>query len=198
MISCVDYNEYSHLPAYVREYQQCVGFHARQRISQSSILPRLVGKHLKAGGTQLEGDSFEFITAYDTLVTMGEHLKESMSSFELMSELLQIVKVNGGADDASLYCGSRRDRVSPVTEILLSLSTVKDVMVSINSEWWDWRGAGAPQPRYKGKIIRWESKVAGSEQLRIKLSIHGFVRQLYCSVVFGMCTKLATNCEPIV
>ena len=102
---------------------------------------------------------------------MGEHLKESMSSFELMSELLQIVKVNGGADDASLYCGSRRDRVSPVTEILLSLSTVKDVMVSINSEWWDWRGAGAPQPRYKGKIIRWESKVAGSEQLRIKWEI---------------------------
>ena len=62
-----------------------------------------VGMHLKAGGTQLEGDGFEFITAYDTLVAMGEHLNESMSSFELMSELLQVVEVNGGADDASQY-----------------------------------------------------------------------------------------------
>ena len=119
-----------------------------------------VGKHLKAGGTQLEGDGFEFITAYDTMAAMGEHLKSSMSSFELMSELLQVVEVNGGKDDASLYCGSRRDRVASVTEILLSLSSVRDVMVSINSEWWDWGDEVAPQPRYKGKIVKWQSKSA--------------------------------------
>ena len=74
--------------------------------------------------TQLEGDGFGFITAYDTLVVMGEHLKGSMSSLELMSELLQVVEVIGGADDASLYRGSRRDRVASVAEILLSLSTM--------------------------------------------------------------------------
>ena len=85
-----------------------------------------------------------------------------------MSELIQVVEVNGVADDASLYCGSRRDRVASAAEILLSLSTVKDVMVSINSEWWDWRGAGAPQPRYKGKIVKCECKAAHSEQLKIK------------------------------
>ena len=44
--------------------------------------------------------------AYDALATMGEHLKSSMSSYELMSELLQVVEVNGGKDDASRYCGS--------------------------------------------------------------------------------------------
>ena len=88
-----------------------------------------------------------------------------------MSELIQVVEVNGVADDASLYCGSRRDRVASAAEILLSLSTVKDVMVSINSEWWDWRGAGAPRPRYKGKIVKWECKVAYSEQLKIKWEI---------------------------
>ena len=40
-----------------------------------------------------------------------------MSSFELMSELLQVVEVNGGADDASLCCGSRRNRVASVVDI---------------------------------------------------------------------------------
>ena len=39
-----------------------------------------VGKHLKAGGTELEGDSFEFITAFDTLSSMGQGLKSCMSS----------------------------------------------------------------------------------------------------------------------
>ena len=39
-----------------------------------------VGKHLKAGGTDLEGQTFEFITAYDTLASMGQELKSSMSS----------------------------------------------------------------------------------------------------------------------
>jgi len=127
-----------------------------------------VGKHLKAGGTRLEGDGFEFITAYDTLVAMGDHLKSSMSSFELMSELLQVVVVNGGQDDASLYCGSRRDRVASVSEILLSLSSVKGVMVSINAEWWDWGDEDVPQPRYKGKIVKWQSKSVDSEQLIIE------------------------------
>ena len=54
-----------------------------------------LGKHLKAGGTALEGDGFEFLTACDTLVGMGEHLKSCMGSLELMSELVQVVKANG-------------------------------------------------------------------------------------------------------
>jgi hypothetical protein len=54
-----------------------------------------------------------------------------------------------------------------VKEILLSLSSVRDVMVSINSEWWDWGDEVAPQPQYMGKIVKWQSKSAGSEQLSI-------------------------------
>jgi len=53
-------------------------------------------KHLKAGGTALEGDGFEFLTAYDTQIGMGDHLKSSMSSLEFMSELVQVVEANGG------------------------------------------------------------------------------------------------------
>jgi hypothetical protein len=34
-----------------------------------------VGKHLKDGGTELEGDRFEFITSFDTLSSMGQDLK---------------------------------------------------------------------------------------------------------------------------
>ena len=55
-----------------------------------------LGKHLKAGGTALEGDGFEFLTAYDTQIGMGDHLKSSMSSLEFMSELVQVVEANGG------------------------------------------------------------------------------------------------------
>ena len=36
------------------------------------------GKHLTAGGKELEGQTFEFITAYDTLATMGQELKSYM------------------------------------------------------------------------------------------------------------------------
>ena len=47
-------------------------------------------KHLKAGGTALEGDGFEFLTTFDTPVGMREHLKSSMSSLELMGRVLFI------------------------------------------------------------------------------------------------------------
>ncbi len=70
-----------------------------------------LGKHLKTGGTALEGDRFEFLTVYYTLIGMGEHLKSSMSSLELMSELVQVVEANGGTADPSLFCERNRDRV---------------------------------------------------------------------------------------
>jgi hypothetical protein len=126
-----------------------------------------LGKHLKAGGTALEGDGFEYLTAYDTLIGMGEHLKSSMSSLELMSELVQVVEANGGTADASLFCERNRVRVSSAAEILRSLTNIQGVMVSINSDWWDWDGEEPPQSRYKGRIVKWHSKDQGSEQLII-------------------------------
>ncbi len=54
-----------------------------------------------------------------------------------------------------------------VTEILLSLTTVKDVMVSMNAEWWDWTGE-VTVVRVKGRISKWVSKSRGREQLSIE------------------------------
>jgi hypothetical protein len=127
----------------------------------------LKANQLKAGGTALEGDGFEYLTAYDTLIGMGEHLKSSMSSLELMSELVQVVEANGGTADASLFCERNRVRVSSAAEILRSLTNIQGVMVSINSDWWDWDGEEPPQSRYKGRIVKWHSKDQGSEQLII-------------------------------
>jgi hypothetical protein len=141
-----------------------------------------MGKHLKAGGTALEGDGFECIKACDTLVGMGEHLKSSMSSHELMSELVQVVEANGGTADASLFCGRNRDRVASAAEILRSLTIVQGVMVSINSDWWDWEGAKPPQARYKGRIVKWHSKDQGTEQLSISWEfgmVSGIMQQGY-------------------
>ena len=126
-----------------------------------------LGKHLKAGGTALEGDGFEYLTAYDTLIGMGEHLKSSMSSLEFMSEMVQVVEANGDTADASLFCERNRVRVSSAAEILRSLTNIQGVMVSINSDWWDWDGEEPPQSRYKGRIVKWHSKDQGSEQLII-------------------------------
>ena len=126
-----------------------------------------LGKHLKAGGTALEGDGFEYLTAYYTLIGMGEHLKSSMSSLEFMSEMVQVVEANGDTADASLFCERNRVRVSSAAEILRSLTNIQGVMVSINSDWWDWDGEEPPQSRYKGRIVKWHSKDQGSEQLII-------------------------------
>ena len=46
-----------------------------------------LGKRLEAGGTALEGQAYEFITGYDTLVSMGEELKACVSFQELGMEL---------------------------------------------------------------------------------------------------------------
>ena len=99
-----------------------------------------VGKHLKAGGTDLEGQTFEFITAYDTLASMGQELKSSMSSEVLGNLLAPVVEENGGKHDLSIWGHVIQGRVSHVAEILLSLVSVNGVIVSINPHWWDWAG----------------------------------------------------------
>jgi len=58
-------------------------------------------------------------------------------------------------------------RVADVTEILLSLTTVKDVMVTMNADWWNWADE-VPATRVKGRIIKWVSKKRGREQLSIE------------------------------
>jgi hypothetical protein len=59
------------------------------------------------------------------------------------------------------------DPVSHVGEVLLSLTSVKGVIVSINPHWWDWPG-DVPPTRVRGRIIKWVSKRADIEQLSIE------------------------------
>ncbi len=73
-----------------------------------------VGKHLKTGGTELEGDSFEFITVFDTLSSMGQDLKSFMSSQVLGNLLAPVVEENGGKNclHQSTLVGMVRRRAS--------------------------------------------------------------------------------------
>jgi len=47
---------------------------------------------------------------------------------------------NCDTNDKSIWEGQISGRVTDVTEILMLLTTVKDVMVSMNTDWWDWTG----------------------------------------------------------
>jgi hypothetical protein len=60
-----------------------------------------------------------------------------------------------------------RSRVTDVTEVLLSLTTVKNVMVSMNEDWWYWV-CEVPTGRVKGGTIKWVSKSRGREELNIE------------------------------
>ena len=49
-------------------------------------------------------------------------------------EFAVVVEGNGGTNDTSIWEGQISARVADATEILLSLTTIKNVMVSIISE----------------------------------------------------------------
>ena len=98
---------------------------------------------------------------------MGEQLKACMSSLEPGMELGVVVEGNGGTNDMSMWERQMSGRVADVTEILLSLTTVKDVMVTMNTDWWNWEDE-VPAARVKGRIIKWVSKSRGREQLSIE------------------------------
>ena len=51
-----------------------------------------------------------------------------------------VVEGNGDTNDKSIWEGQIRARVADATEILLSLTTVKNVMVSMNEDWCHWAG----------------------------------------------------------
>jgi hypothetical protein len=98
---------------------------------------------------------------------MGEELKSCMSSPVLGNLLASVVEENGGKNDLSMWGHVTQGRVSHATEVLLSLTSVKGVIVSINPQWWDGSGQ-EPPTRVSGRIIKWVSKRAGIEQLSIE------------------------------
>ena len=84
-------------------------------------------------------------------------------------EFAVVVEGNGGTNDKSIWEGQISARVADVPESLLSLTTVKNVMVSMNKDWWHWTGkVSAVIGRVKGRIVKWVSKSRGREQLSIQ------------------------------
>ena len=55
-------------------------------------------------------------------------------------EFAVVVEGNGDTNDKSIWEGQISARVADVTEVFLSLTTVKNVMVSMNEDWWYWSG----------------------------------------------------------
>jgi hypothetical protein len=82
-------------------------------------------------------------------------------------EFAVVVEGNGGTNDKSIWEGQISARVADVTEVLLSLTTVKNVMVSMNEDSFHWTGK-VPAGRVKGRTIKWVSKSRGREQLSIE------------------------------
>ena len=74
---------------------------------------------------------------------------------------------DGDTNDKSIWEVQISVRVADTTEILLSLTTVKNVMVSINEDSWPW-GGEVTAGRVKGRTIKWVSKSRGCEQLSIQ------------------------------
>ena len=77
---------------------------------------------------------------------------------------------DGVTNDKSIWEGQIRVIVTDTTEILLVLTTVKNVMVSMNEDSWHWAGE-VPAGRVKGRTIKWVSKSKGRDQLSIQLEL---------------------------
>ena len=82
-------------------------------------------------------------------------------------EFAVVVEGNGVTNDKSIWEGQISVRVADVTEVLLSLTTVKNVMVSMNEDSCHWTGE-VPAGRVKGRTIKWVSKSRGRYQISIE------------------------------
>ncbi len=105
-----------------------------------------------------------------------------------------VVEGNGDTNDKSIWEGQISARVADVTEVLMSLTTVKNVMVSMNEDSCHWTGEVSPG-RVKGRTIKWVSKSRGREELSIewKLGIRddGYVpgQVTYADQKYRTCTR---------
>jgi hypothetical protein len=140
----------------------------------------MVGKGLKARNTSLEGDTFEYITGFNTITHMGEAIKNPVTVE--FTEAIKKLAIANGATAAAVTAAAAAAAPAATTaaaaaaaaapagdagEILKSLgpSIFKTVNVSVNSDFWDWHGATPPQPCYCGKPTSWVT----TEQLQIRI-----------------------------
>ena len=109
-------------------------------------------------------------------------------------EFAVVVEVNGDTNDKSIWEGQIRARVTDVTEVLLSLTTVKNIMVFMNEDSCHWTGE-VPPGGVKERTIKWVSKSRGREKLSIewKLGIRddGYVpgQVTYADQKYRTCTR---------
>ena len=125
------------------------------------------GKGLKARNTKLEGDSFEILTGYDTVMHMGEAIKNPIST-ELRAALAKLAESYGAAAVPMLPATTAPAAMPSPTpahaqsafKILESLPTavLKTVNVSVDAAFWEWDQPSPPQPRFVGKPTSWGNK----------------------------------------
>ena len=134
------------------------------------------GKSLKSRNAKLEGDTFEYITGYDTVMHMGEAIKNPMTA-QLKAELQKLAMITNGAPLVnSPFATTAAPTPTPTPtgtpiEILKSLppSVFKTINVSVDSFFFNWSGdKPPPQPRYCGKPTSWKDETTGKEEIRIK------------------------------
>jgi hypothetical protein len=82
-------------------------------------------------------------------------------------ELTVVVEGNGDTHDKSIWEGQNRVRVVDVSEILLTLTTVKNVKVFMNEDCWYWSGE-VSTGRVRDRTIKWVLKSRGREELSIE------------------------------
>ena len=118
-----------------------------------------VGKGLKARNTKLEGDTFEFLHCYDTIVNMGEGLKHPMTP-ELTAAITKLASDDLLQAPAIASAAPAPAAAAPLptpVQVLESLTPAvfKTVNVSMKSSFWTWGPDGPPQPRFMGKPTSW-------------------------------------------
>ena len=132
------------------------------------------GKSLKARNTKLEGDTFEFITGYDTVMHMGAVLKSPLEVD--LKKKLQTLAVANGAAPAQTFAAPTIATAAPAPTgtpltILQSLapSVFKTVNGSVSASYFSWSGDNPPpQQRYSCKPTSWACETPGNEEIRLK------------------------------
>ena len=114
------------------------------------------GARVKHCFTSMEGDGFEYVTGYETVLRMQQVLKTPITD-EMKTEIRRIAAAapdNGVETTTPALPGADLD---PRLAALLAATPIADVCVSISKNYWNWDGE-APQARFNGKVTRWTSK----------------------------------------
>jgi hypothetical protein len=104
-------------------------------------------------------------TSWRTLASMGQELKSCMSSEVLGNLLAPVVEDNGGKNDLSMW-GHVMQGKSCCRNFAVTRQCQRSHFL-INQRWWDWAGE-VPPTRVRGRITKWDSKRAGTDQLSIE------------------------------